>query len=128
MTGTLWFALLGGHLAWSLHLVASYYIAYRACVAGADAPTELWALLHAATIVAAVVTLGSILVSSRHNSQESGRGAANGAERTPDGQSAPGRLGPQRSFLAGVTLPLNVMFLFAILAAGVLNFLIVPCA
>jgi hypothetical protein len=120
MTARLWFALLGGHTAWSVHLLVSYYLAARACAAGGGDTPELAALRHAVTAAGAAVALASAAAAwpdwrraRRH--------------REPAIPSPPVAGGEGR-FLARVTFPPNLTFLLALLAAGATNFFLVPCA
>jgi hypothetical protein len=106
MTATLWFAFFGGHLAWSAHLLVSYYLATHGCTVDPGEGAARWTLLHATTGVAALVTLA-------------GAGAA--------GTAAGGPPAPQR-FVARVALVLDVAFLAAIVAAGTANLFLPPCA
>jgi hypothetical protein len=110
-----WPALLVVHVAWSVHLVVSYYLAWAACTGGDG---WLLALRHVTTAVA----LGVGLAASwrAYHAQR-----ATAPER-------PERLDPQESaaehaYLARLTLVLGVLFLFAILLAGATNLFIDPC-
>jgi hypothetical protein len=123
MTPRLWCALLAGHVAWSLHLMVSYYLAALACAAEAGDTAELAALRHAATIAAAAVTLASAAVAWPDWRQAWSRRAVQEA-----GPLSPGSATPPRRFLARVTFPLNIVSLFAILAAGTPNLFLAPCA
>jgi hypothetical protein len=104
MTRPLWTALLAGHVAWSLHLMVSYFLATVGCVATPDA---LPAVRHGLTAAALVVTLGATLYGAR----EAARDQAAGEQR----------------YAGLLTLALNVAFLFAIALAGAAGFLLPPC-
>lgn len=64
----MWFGVLGGAVAWSLHLLASYLLAESVCVAP-SLQFELWGLggttllLFAITIVTGLIALAALLVS-----------------------------------------------------------------
>jgi hypothetical protein len=114
MLTRVWPALLTGTVAWSVHLVVSYHLAWAAC-AGGDG--WLAALHHLATAAA----VASTLVAWRQAHLASGPPAA------PSGHLEPRDLAAQRLFLARLAGPLNAMLLFSILMAGAANLVLVPC-
>jgi hypothetical protein len=103
VTAALWIALLTGHVAWSVHLLASYLLATAGCAVD---PGGLPLARHATTIVAAAATAGA---------------AAFGA-RTAAVEAA-----GERRYAALLALALNATFLFAILLAGAAGLLVRPC-
>jgi hypothetical protein len=110
MSGSMWFALAVGHVAWSVHLMLSYQLAWRAC--GGDS-AELLALRHFTTLVMGVLTLGGLAIAARERRWAAVPPSAGAAERR---------------FLAGLALPLGAMFLFGIAGAGAMNVFLTPCA
>jgi hypothetical protein len=132
----LWCALLAGHIAWSLHLMVSYYLASVACVTGESG--QQLVLRHAVTLIAALVLIGAAGL-AWPAWRQAARGEMASIPRTFSADAAPPNPGaiaettpddpaPQRCYLARVTFPLNGMLLFATLAAGAVNFFLVPCA
>ena len=111
----MWPALLAGHLAWTAHLLASYYFAWAGC-AGGDG--WLSALRHLTTVAAVAVTLAGWWQAQRTSGPRT---------VTPSGRRERQVDAAQRAFLAQLAILLSVMFLFAILMAGAANFFLVPC-
>jgi hypothetical protein len=114
MTIRVWLLLLGGHVTWSLHLLASYFLADLACISGDG---WLWAIRNLATLVAAAVTAALIAIAWRQRSRSS-RGHAHQAGEEP---------AEEYRFLARVALVLSGVFLLAIVWAGSTNFFLAPC-
>jgi hypothetical protein len=111
-----WPALLIVHVAWSAHLVVSYYLAWAACGAGDD--WRLAALRHLTTLIA----LGMALAASWQAYRVS--------------QSAVGTIGERREqheavlehvLLARMTIVLSAIYLFAIVMAGSANLFFDAC-
>ena len=111
----MWPALLAGHLAWTAHLLLSYYLAWATCGEGDG---WLAALRHLATLAAAAVTLAGWWRAHR---------AAGPRGVTPSGRRERRETAAQRQFLAGLAGLLSAMFLFAILMTGAANLFLVPC-
>ena len=109
----IWPALLAANLAWALHLVVSYYLAWAAC-AGDDGTLEV--LRHLATAVALGVTLAALWRGVRARSTVSSAGNGPRSEEIAE-----------HAFLARLTVALSTMLLLAIALAGVANFLLAPC-
>lgn len=55
----LWFGLLGGHVAWTLHLVASYFVVPLVCATGLDV------VLYGITLGALLLALAATFVAWR---------------------------------------------------------------
>lgn len=110
-----WPALLIGNLAWSAHLVVSYYLASAACMGGDG---WLAALRHLATIVAVAATFLGWWLARRVLRP---RGVASDGSREHDESAS------QRVFLARLAALLSAMFLLAILMTGAANFFLAPC-
>jgi hypothetical protein len=111
-----WPALLIVHVAWSAHLVVSYFLAWAAC--GVDGDWRLAALRHLTTVIALGMTLAAWWQAYRAS------------------QSAAGTIGERREqhetvfehvFLARVTIVLSAIYLFAILMAGSANLFFDAC-
>lgn len=102
MTGTLWVALLAGHLAWSVHLLVSYFLASLACSSSGS-----WSAVpfQVATISALAVTAAGLAAGRA--------GASNSA--------------PERRFVGHFGLALGAVFLFAIVLAGAAGLFLAPC-
>jgi hypothetical protein len=112
MTARVWPWLLGINVAWSLHLVVMYYLAWQDCVT----PNGwLLAARHAVSVVALGVTLAAWWRTSRMSADIEAAG-------TP-GQEATA----ERGYLARVTLLLSIMLFFAVLLASATNFVLPPC-
>jgi hypothetical protein len=106
-----WLALLGGHLAWTAHLLLSFPLVPVVCATG-------WGVLpHVITGLAALVALSAVIVAFRY------------WERT-DGDVRDPHVQPDRpvGWLAFAGFLLNSLFLFAIVIQGVPNFVLNPCA
>lgn len=109
MTRTLWCCLFAGHLAWSVHLLASYFLATAACAAD---PAGLPAWRHALTVAAAGVTAAAVVAAALVSARSTA-----GAPAGDDVQR----------YAAGLTLALNAMFSLAILLAGVTGLFVPAC-
>jgi hypothetical protein len=114
MTRT-WPSLLGIHVAWSVHLVVSYYLAWAACT-GDDG--WLLALRHLATVVAAAAVAMAIWHEIRASR------SAPAEPRTGQPDSVPLS---ERFNLARVTLILAGIYLLAILMTGAASLFLAPC-
>lgn len=102
--------LLAGHVAWSLHLLASYLLATAGCAVD---PGAMPVVRHGLTAAAAAVTVWACWAAW---------------VVTPDaGTPADGEAAHERRYAARMTLALNVAFLFAILLAGATGALVQPC-
>jgi hypothetical protein len=103
VTRTLFAALLGGHVAWTAHLLASYFVASLPCPPGGTWSTVA---LQAATFSALAVTAAAVAA---------GRAAARE------------RAAPEQRFLGRFGMALGAVFLFAIVLAAVPAALLSPC-
>jgi hypothetical protein len=106
-----WLALLGGHLAWTAHLLLSFFLVPVVCASG------LGILPHLITLLCALGALAAAVASLRYWAR------ADAAGRPPHGW--PDR--PVR-YLAFSGFILNGLFLYAILMQGVPGLLLNPCA
>lgn len=116
-------AFLGGVSVWTAHLLVSYFLADFACRG------DTWTLLiarHAATLVAVVAVIAVTLAMRPYLAGQSS--LVRDAGVSPASAQAVGPPMLERPFLARVVLFLNVMFLFAIVLAGLMNFFLAPCA
>ena len=111
----LWPGLLAINAAWSLHLLASYFLAWRDCVAPDGV---LLVLRHMVTVVALGVTLVAWWRAAHVSAQAPSSAGQSGAA---------GEATAERAYLARVTLFLSVMFFFAVLLAGAANLFLPPC-
>lgn len=103
----LWFALLGGPLAWSAHLLGSYPLVPLACRTGSTAPLIILTLCTAAIALAAA-------------------GTGWWAYRRAPGGEDTGRSRPAFMALAGLLLAL--LFTFAVVLEGLPALLQDPCS
>jgi hypothetical protein len=95
------FGTLGGALTWATHLIVVYALLPIACLTG----TGL--VIHLMTLIFGGVAVGAIVVSLR-------------LWERPD-------VGPAERWLATGSIPLNALFLFAILVEGAAAFVVDPC-
>lgn len=110
-----WFGLLGGAVAWALHLVVAYTLVEVSCQSG-RLDTTIWGVPaatffgYAITVWAALTAIGAALVAFTRFGVE---------PRTDpvDDTGAPEVLG-RRRFMAYVGVAMNGVFLIAILAGG----------
>jgi hypothetical protein len=107
----LWFGVLGGALAWSVHLLLSYALVAPACVTG-----SVW-MLHAVTIGTLLLTVLAGLVSYRAWQRQ--RADARNGVGSPESDG--GR------FMALSGLVLNPLFGLAILLEGLPVVILSPC-
>jgi hypothetical protein len=110
----LWFALLGGPVAWSAHLLASYPMVPVACRMGTTAP------LHAITAMTAAIAASAAAAGWWAWQRARGAGLPDGPGRFEASESRAGFMG-----LAGMLLAL--LFTFAILMEGLPPLLQDPC-
>ncbi|MBX3001225.1 MAG: hypothetical protein KF893_22080 [Caldilineaceae bacterium] len=108
----LWFSALGGPLAWVLHNVGSYFVATVLCSVPGQ---EL--LLHALTVVLALVALGTALVGWRIRSR------LKEMDWLDEYRISKGRA----YFMASYGVISGILFWAVILAEGIPGFLIEPC-
>ncbi len=119
--GLIWFVLLGGAIAWAVHLLAAYALGEFGCVAGwghiyfRGLHLVAWLVL-AVTLITAVVTAAALWASVRMERRLEQAGAGEEAALEPD-RPAP--------FAARFGVITNGLFLFIILfeAVPVLYFL-----
>lgn len=106
MTRTLWIALLAGHVAWTAHLLLSYFAASLACAAPAGPGGWSFTPIHVATLAA--IALTSV-------------GIAAGRVATLDQV-------PEHRFVGRLGIAASAVFLFAIALAGIAPLFLSPCA
>jgi hypothetical protein len=109
----IWSALLAVNVAWALHLVVSYYLAWAGC-AGDDGMLAL--LRHLATFTALGVAGVAVWRGVRDRSTVPA--ADNGVRREEMAE---------RGFLATLTVALSLILLLAIVLAGTASLALVPC-
>lgn len=115
----LWYGVLGGAVAWAVHLLAAWSLDELACAAGSDRVSglPLWQAVGIAVVVPAVATAGSLLVAAlvwRRTAQ---------AQSAGDEDRAIGR----SRMLALVGLWANLLFLTIIVLGGVAVLVFPPC-
>lgn len=116
--GVLWFALLGGPAAWTVHLLASYPLVPLACDLGTALPLHLLTLTTALASAAAAAAGG---LAWRRLRREPTPGAGQAAEG--DGDDATGRA----RFMAVAGGILATFFVYVILVEGLPPVLQDPC-
>lgn len=104
----LWFALLGGPAAWTVHLLASYPLVPLACRLGTTTPLNILTAVTAAIALAAAGTGGW-------------------AYRRARRAGAEGDTGDRATFMALAGLLLALLFTFAIVLEGLPPLLADPC-
>lgn len=109
----IWPALLGANVAWALHLVVSYYLAWAGC-SGEDGTLGL--LRHLATAVALGVTVAALW-----------RGVQTRRPAPALGTNKRDEEIAEHGFLGTLTVTLSVVLLLGIAMAGAANFLLAPC-
>lgn len=114
--GTLWFALLGGPAAWTIHLLASYPLVLLACRLGTNLPLNL---LTAATALLAAAAAAAGWRAWR----KLGREGPPPAGRAIDRATLVGRA----RFMAVAGAILSVFFTYVILVEGLPPLLQDPC-
>ncbi|MCC7372166.1 MAG: hypothetical protein IT306_27375 [Chloroflexi bacterium] len=117
--GRIGWALILGNAAWSVHLVASYYLAWADCLY--DDP-RLLMLRHLATAVALTVALLAWWLAQR-------AAAASGPdpEGVADGDGPSRTLAGEQGFLGRVTALLSIVFVLAVVLTGAANLFLFPC-
>lgn len=109
----LWFSALGGPLAWVLHNVGVYWVATVLC----SVPNQVW-LIHAATVILALIALATALVGWRIRSR------LKGDNGWPDEY----RISKERAlFMANYGMISGIFFAVVIVAEGIPGLLIQPC-
>jgi len=109
--GALWFAFLGGPIAWSAHLLASYPLVSIACQLGSTT------LLHAITAVTAAIAAAAALTGW----------LAYRRVRTGGPTAGPADRFARARFMAISGLALGILFTFVILVEGMPPMLHDPC-
>lgn len=111
----IWFGFLGGHVAWSVQILASYFLFVPfACATGNFIPLHLVALVAAlVTVAAGLVAYSRLLGSARADLGHARR--ADTMDRS------------WTRFLALQGVLLDGLFLFLILLGGIANFVADPC-
>jgi hypothetical protein len=109
-SAALWFALLGGPIAWSAHLLASYPLVSVACQIQTTAPLNLITAVTAAIAAAAGIT-----------------GAVAYRRVRTSGPGGPGDTFARARFMALAGLMAGALFTFVILVEGLPPLLQDPC-
>ena len=129
----LWFAVLGGVVAWSVHLLAGWGLEEIACSPVSDGPNVLGVSLTvwigALTFVLGAVTVAAGLLAWRFWREEGAADPDTGIE-PGSGDPEPEELvrGGRAGFMALFGLAANALFLLMIVYGGVSLLLLRPCA
>jgi hypothetical protein len=112
----LWFGLLGGPVAWSVHFLLVYGLSEGLCASGGTAATLFgFPLLNGsvllATIIAALVALGCLVLARRTSSEQRSTGPE--YERT--------------DYMSKIGILSSGLFLFVILFEGLIVLVSPPC-
>ncbi|MFD1324190.1 hypothetical protein [Micromonospora sonneratiae] len=120
----LWFAVLGGALAWAVHLMAAWSVDELVCAAGSEevAGLPLRLVVGLAVVIPAGVTLAALVVSWRAW-QQTGRGPESDVPAGADVARAMDR----SRLLAMVGIWSNLLFLSIIVLGGVATLVFPPC-
>ncbi|RGC66744.1 hypothetical protein C5N14_22010 [Micromonospora sp. MW-13] len=115
----LWYGVLGGAVAWVVHLLAGWSLDELTCAAGSErvSAVPLWQAVGLAVVVPALVTVGSLLV------------AALAWRRTAQAQEAGAddRAFGRARMLATLGIWANLLFLTIIVLGGVAVLVLPPC-
>lgn len=126
----LWFGLLGGHLAWTAHLLGSYFAVSVFCAVGNPLDPSFALLRHAITLAAAAVAIASGLAAYAVWRQVQPQLSATTDPPHTDTGGDPGealRAAGRSHHLAEVGMVIDAFFLFAIAMGGAANFFVRPC-
>ncbi|MEH0841983.1 hypothetical protein V6U81_06280 [Micromonospora sp. CPCC 205711] len=115
----LWYGVLGGAVAWAVHLLVGWSLDELVCAAGSErvSAVPLWQAVGLAVVIPGLVTVGSLLVAAlvwRHTA----RAPATGAEDPAFGRSR---------MLAAVGIWANLLFLAIIVLGGAAVLVFPPC-
>ncbi|OKI67379.1 hypothetical protein [Micromonospora sp. CB01531] len=115
----LWYGVLGGAVAWAVHLIAAWSLDELACAAKSEriAGVPLWQALSIAVFVPGVATLGSLLVATLVLRRTGQARAAGAHDRALD----------RSRMLAVVGVWANLLFLTIIALGGVAVLVFPPC-
>ncbi len=115
----LWYAVLGGAIAWAVHLIAGWSVDELTCANGSDrvGVLPLRAAIGLAVVLPALATLGALLAAALLWRRTA---------RTPRGDEPERRVGRSR-MLAVVGIWLNILFLTIIVLGGVALLVLPPC-
>jgi hypothetical protein len=122
--------LFGGHLAWTAHLLGSYFAVSLGCQAGAPYDWTFALLRHAITVAAAAVAIAAGLTAYAVRRRVAPQLAAAVDPQGTDTGNDPGealRAAGRTHHLAGVGVAIDAFFLFAIILGGAANFFVRPC-
>ncbi|RZU75321.1 MULTISPECIES: hypothetical protein [Micromonospora] len=112
----LWYGVLGGAVAWAVHVLAAWSLDELACAAGSErvAAVPLWQAVGLAVVIPGLFTVGSLLVAALVWR----RTARAGEEDRAFGRSR---------MLAVVGVWANLLFLTIIVLGGVAVLVLPPC-
>ncbi|SIM82973.1 hypothetical protein [Micromonospora cremea] len=115
----LWYGVLGGGVAWGVHVLAAWGLDELACAAGSDRvlAMPLGRVVGLAVIVPALVTAGSLAVAALAW-RRTARAQATGTQDRAYGRSR---------MLAVVGVWVNLLFLTIIVLGGVAVLVLPPC-
>ncbi|MFD2765323.1 hypothetical protein [Micromonospora eburnea] len=115
----LWYGVLGGAVAWAVHLLAAWSLDELACARGSEsiAALPLWQALGLAVVIPGLVTVGALLV------------ATLAWRRTAVAQATgtSGRAYARTRLLAALGVWANLLFLAIIVLGGIAVLVFPPC-
>ena len=129
---TVWIGLLGGQVAWSLHLLGSYFAVAMTCHAGDPHSWTFRAVQHGLTLLLAATAAGCGLLAYRTWRRVSPLTARHSTPEMPGTHSRdnPGealRAAARVHMMAVLGMALDGFFLLAILFGGAANLFVPAC-
>jgi len=115
----LWYGVLGGAVAWAVHVLVAWGIDELACAAGSErvSAVPLWQAVGLSVLIPALVTAGSLLVAALVWRRTT-RAQRAGAEDPAYGRAR---------MLATLGIWANLLFLAIILLGGIAVLVLPPC-
>jgi hypothetical protein len=121
---------LGGHLAWTAHLLGSYFVISTFCQAGNPLSPRFALLLHAMTLGAGLVAVAAGLAAYAgwRRVRPAMEAGADPPQVDTGGDPAEAlRAAGRTQILAQMGMVIDAFFLFAVVLGGAANFFVRPC-
>ncbi|SCF09658.1 hypothetical protein GA0074695_3445 [Micromonospora viridifaciens] len=115
----LWYGVLGGGVAWAVHLLAAWSLDELACAAGSESISALplWQAVGLAVVIPGLVAVGSLLVAVLAWRRTTAAQAAGTTDRAYD----------RSRMLAGLGVWANLLFVAIIVLGGIAVLVFPPC-